>query len=82
VKWYYRRATLTVSTKTSTDIKKEVEGCIKTAAIAAAIAAIISGGTAAAVAAEKVLYSCLVSKLGDNLLNVRIGLSGKWGNWS
>ncbi|UOB19357.1 hypothetical protein [Abyssalbus ytuae] len=82
IKWYYRTATLIVSTKKPSDIKNAVENCIKTAAIAAAIAAIVSGGSAAVGAAEKVLYSCLLSKLGDNLLSVRIDLSGRWGDWS
>ncbi|MCZ2130595.1 MAG: hypothetical protein LC109_10050 [Bacteroidia bacterium] len=80
-KWYYRKATLIVSTKEPADIKKAIEGCIKVAAIAAAIAAIVSGGSAAAAVAESMLTSCLAEKLGSNLASVRISLNGGWGDW-
>jgi len=80
-KWYYRKATLVVSTKEPADIKKTVEGCIKVAAIAAAIVAIVSGGSAAVATAEKMLTACLTEKLGSNLASVRISLNGGWGNW-
>lgn len=81
-KWYYRTATLIVSTKIPKDIKKEVEDCIKTAIVASAITAIVSGGTAAIAAAEKAFYGCLLTKLGDDLVNVKIDLRGTWGDWS
>lgn len=80
-KWYYREATLIVSTKVPDDIKKAIEGCIKVAAIAAVIAAIVSGGSAAVATAEKMLTACLTEKLGSNLASVKINLNGGWGNW-
>lgn len=80
-KWYYRKANLIVSTREPADIKKAVESCIKVAAIAAAIAAIVSGGSAAAAIANEMLTACLTEKLGNNLVSVRISLNGGWGNW-
>jgi hypothetical protein len=44
--WFWFEAKLIVSTKTSVDIQKAVEDCLKQGAIAAAIAAIVSGGSA------------------------------------
>lgn len=81
-KWYYRTATLRITTSRDLDIGAAVEECMKQAAIAAAIAAIISGGSAAAAAAEKMFFSCLSKKLGSDLLGVKIDLTGKWGDWS
>lgn len=82
LKWYYRHAHVIVSVKSPTDIKKIVEDCIKTAAVAGAIAAIVSGGSAAAVAVEKTLAACLKIKLGSELLGVRVEFGGNWGSWS
>lgn len=80
-RWYYREATLIVSLKNPKDIRKDVEDCLKTAAIAAAIAAVVSGGSAAIATAEKILFGCLSSKIGSELVSVRISIDGYWGNW-
>ncbi len=79
--WFYVMATLRVTTKSPVDIKSAVEDCLKQGAIAAAIAAIITGGSGAPAAAAAAIKSCLVVKLGQNLLNVSVDLSHEWGKW-
>lgn len=79
--WFYVMATLRVTTKAPVDIKSAVEECLKQGAIAAAIAAILTGGSGAAAAAAAAIKSCLVIKLGENLLNVSVDLSHEWGKW-
>lgn len=81
LKWYYRHAHVIVSVKSPMDVKNIVEDCIRTAAVAGAIAAIISGGSAAATAVEKTLSICLKIKLGSELVGVRVEFGGKWGSW-
>lgn len=80
-KWFFVMATLRVTTKTPVDIKADVEECLKQGAIVAAIAAILTGGSGAAAAAAAAVKSCLLIKLGENLLNVSIDLSHEWGPW-
>lgn len=81
-RWMYRTATLQVWTKTPADVEKAIENCLGVAAIAAAVAAIITGGSAAVAIAEKLFFTCLSSKLGDLLLSVKIDTSSSWGDWS
>jgi hypothetical protein len=79
--WFYVRAVLRVGASEGTDVKDAVEECLKQGAIAALVAAILSGGTAAAGAAAEAVKICLVRKLGEKILSVSIDLEHYWGNW-
>lgn len=79
--WFYVRAVLRVGSTEGTDVRDAVEECLKQGAIAALIAAIFSGGTAAAAAAEEAIKVCLVRKLGEKILSVSVALEHYWGNW-
>lgn len=72
---------LRVSTAKPIDVKEIVEDCLREGAIAATIAAILTGGTAAAAAAAGAIEICLVRKLGDQLLTVSVNLEHYWGEW-
>ena len=80
-KWMKTEATLIVQLKSPKQIKQQIEECMKTAAIGAAIAGIITGGSAAAVALEKLFFACLTAKLGDEIVSVRIHVRGRWSSW-
>lgn len=77
------KAVLIVKLKTPADLKQDIEDCIKTAAIAGAIAAIVTqnGGAAVAVA-ERLFQECLEAKVGGNIVSVHISISSRWGDWS
>ena len=79
-KWLRNRATLIVQLKKPDDIKKDIDECIKTAAIVAAIAAIVSKGAAAVPAAEKLFFACLKNKVAS-LVSVHIDTSSSWTKW-
>jgi len=79
--WFFVKATLRVTTNTPVDIKSAVEDCLKQGAIIAAIAGVLTGGSGAAAAAAAAVKSCLLVKLGENLLHVSVDLSHEWGPW-
>ncbi len=80
-KWLRKTATIIVSLKTAADIKKDIDNCVKTAAIIAAIAAIKSGGTAAIAALERTFFACLQAKLGANIVSVKLNINSRWTGW-
>ena len=80
-KWIYNTATVRVTTSTPQDIPKALNDCIQTAAVAAAIAGILSGGAAAIIAAERAIEACLVKKFGGDLLTVAIKVKPRRGAW-
>lgn len=75
-------ATVIVSLSTPADIKKDIDDCVKTAAVVAAIAALKSGGAAAIAALEKTFFACMKAKLGSNLVSVKVSITSRWSGWS
>lgn len=80
-KYVYNRAVLVVKTKTEQEIKKAIDDCLKQSAIAAALAIITTGGSAALQAAEAAFKICLGAKLGAELLSVNIKTNSRRGGW-
>jgi hypothetical protein len=78
--WMYVTAWLRVETATESDIGGAINGCLRDAAIAAALAAIVTGGSAAVGTFETVMKGCLASKL-PKLLTVAVWTDSKWGDW-
>jgi hypothetical protein len=78
--WMYVSAFLRVTTANPQDIGHAVDECFKTAAVAAAIAAVITGGSAAVGTFESVMKGCLVAKLPD-LGSVTAYTTSAWGPW-
>lgn len=80
-RWIYNTATVRVTTSTPQDIPRALNSCIQTAAVAAAIAGILSGGAAAIIVAERAFEACLVKKFGGDLLTVAIKIKSRRGDW-
>lgn len=80
-RWLYRIGYIRIETITETDAKRALEDCLAISAIAALIAGVASGGSAAIAAAEVSLKSCLAAKLGDKLLSLTIQIKSSRGDW-
>lgn len=87
-RYMYTTATLVVVIADGQDIRKEVEDCLRDAAIAAAVAAILAaiatGGAALGAAIDlfvKLFTACLAKKLGTDLVSIRIDMKNEWGDW-
>lgn len=78
--WLYVRAVLAVTASKPEHIDRAVEECLRTAAVAAALAAIVSGGTAAVGTFEAVMKGCLVEKLASSV-SVTVRTPTYWGDW-
>jgi hypothetical protein len=78
--WMYVSAFLRVTTANPQDIGSAIDECFKTAAVAAAIAAIVTGGSAAIGTFESVMKACLVAKLPD-VVSVTAYTTSAWGPW-
>jgi hypothetical protein len=78
--WMYVTAWLRVETAEESDIGGAIDGCLRDAAIAAALAAIVTGGSAAVGTFETVMKGCLASKL-PKLVNAAVWTDSKWGDW-
>jgi hypothetical protein len=78
--WMYVSAFIRVTTAKQEDIGKAIDECFKEAAIAGALAAIITGGTAALGAFEGVIKVCLLAKL-PTLVTATAYTSSGWGSW-
>lgn len=79
-KWMYTTAYTRVSTADPEDIPRAINECLVTAAVAGALAAVVSGGSAAIPTFEGVLKGCLVVKL-KSLVSVATWTSSGWGDW-
>ncbi len=80
-KWIYNTAIVRVTTSVPHDIEKALNNCLRVAAVAAAVAAIITKGQGAIAAAEAAIKTCLYQKFGKELLNVAIRITSKRGDW-
>ncbi len=80
-KWLYRIGHLRVTLIDEKDGKRIVEECVKTGAVAAILAGVFSGGSAAVGAAKVAIEACLVSKLGDKLVSVSLKVKSHRGDW-
>jgi hypothetical protein len=78
--WMYVTAWLRVETGEESDIGNAINSCLRDAAIAAALAAIVTGGSAAVGTFETVMKGCLASKL-PKLLHVAVWTDSRWGDW-
>ena len=78
--WMYDRAILTADAPNVGDIEKAVQQCLGTAAVAAAAAAIVSGGTVAIGVFEGVMKGCLTTTLGSSI-GVHVRTESYWGDW-
>lgn len=79
--WIYRTATLRVTTGKEIDIGAVVEKCLAESAIIAAIAGLVTGGSAAAAAAEASFKACLLRRIGKDLLTVSVSFHTTRGDW-
>lgn len=80
-RWVYRIGIIRVGAISESEARTALEDCLKQSAIAAAIAGIASGGSAAVAAAEIVLKACLATKLGEKLISLSISVKTSRGDW-
>ncbi len=80
-RWLYRIGYIRIVTISETDAKKALEECLAISSIAALIAGVASGGSAAIAAGELALKACLAAKLGDKLLSLTIQIKSSRGDW-
>lgn len=78
--WMYVTAWLRVETVDESDIGGAINTCLRDAAVAAALAAIVTGGSAAVGTFGTVMKGCLASKL-PKLVNVAVWTDSSWGGW-
>jgi hypothetical protein len=79
-KWMYNTLKVRVTTADSADIGKALDDCLSTAAVAGALAGVISGGHAAVPTFETALKACLILKL-PSLTSVTVWIDSAWGGW-
>jgi hypothetical protein len=78
--WMYVTAWLRVETVDESDIGGAINTCLRDAAVAAALAAIVTGGSGAVGTFGTVMKGCLASKL-PKLVNVAVWTDSSWGGW-